>query len=286
MRGGALALAVAVLIGACSSLTTDPSSNFDSTSLVVTDGPAPPSARTADVLLVQDGDSIRVRIDGQEERVRLIGVNTPEQGECLGDVARSILDDLIGGKQIRVGTDIEPFDQYGRILGYVWLDDLFVNAEIVRQGVALARPYEPNTSLQEVLEAAEQLAQDAGTGMWSKTACGATEQFDVTITAIDADAPGRDNENLNGESIIIRSNESAPVDLAGWTIKDESSVHRYTFGAGSQIGPGESVVVFTGCGQDQPGEFFWCEETPIWDNASDTGFLLDSYGTIVDRYGY
>lgn len=286
MKVGALALAVAVLISGCSSPTTDRSTNSDSTSPVTTDSPAPPSARTADVLVVQDGDSIRVRIDGQEERIRLIGVNTPEQGECFGDEARSILDDLVGGKQILVGTDIEAFDQYGRILGYVWFDDLFVNAEIVRQGVALARPYEPNTSRQDVLEAAEQLAQDAEIGMWSKTACGATEQFDVTITAIEADAPGRDNENLNGESIVFRSNESASVDLAGWTIKDESSVHRFTFGAGSQIGPGESVVVFTGCGQDQPGEFFWCEETPVWDNAGDTGFLLDSYGAIVDRYGY
>lgn len=286
MKVAGLALVLAALIGACASPTTGQSSNPDPVGAAVVDSPPPSDARIADVLFVQDGDSIRVRIDGQEERVRLIGINTPEQGECFGDDARSILDDLIGGEQILIDTDVEPFDQYGRILGYVWLDDLFVNAELVRQGAALARPYEPNTSLQDVLEAAEKLAQDSETGMWSRTACGATEQFDVTIAAIHADAPGRDNENLNGESIIISSNETSTVDLAGWTIKDESSVHRYTFGAGVQIGPGESLVVFTGCGQDQPGEFFWCNETPVWDNAGDTGFLLDSYGAFVDRYGY
>ncbi len=286
MKVAGLVLVLAAMIGACASPTTGRSLKPDSSAAAVVDNPPPSDARIADVLFVQDGDSIRVRLDGQDERLRLIGINTPEQGECFGDDARSILDDLIGGKQILVDTDVEPFDQYGRILGYVWLDDLFVNAEMVRQGAALARPYEPNTTRQDVLEAAEQLAQDSGTGMWSKTACGATEQFDVTIAAIHADAPGRDNENLNGESIIISSNETSTVDLAGWTIKDESSVHRYTFGGGVQIGPGESLVVFTGCGQDQSGEFFWCNETPVWDNAGDTGFLLDSYGTIVDRYGY
>lgn len=294
MRAARLALVGLVVLGGCTGLTrrspvetSRPTEEASPSSSPEFATPQPPDdARSAQVLFVQDGDSIRVQIDGQEERVRLIGINTPEQGECFGDEARTLLTDLVASQQVLVSTDVDAYDQYGRILGYVWIDDLFVNAELVLQGAALARAYEPNTSLQSFLDDAERIAQDAESGMWSATACGSTEQFDITITAINADATGRDNENRNGEWITITSSGSTDIDLTGWTIKDESSVHRYTFGDGVQLAPSASLVVFTGCGEDQPGEFYWCDDTPVWDNSGDTGFLLDPNGTIVSQYGY
>lgn len=286
MRAAGFLLA-ATIAGACVSPQARPSaSSGDPQPITFEIPPAPAEARTAIVLYVQDGDSFRVEIDGQEERVRLIGINSPEQGECFGRQARALLDDLIGGQHVLVGTDVEEFDQYGRILGYVWSGDVFVNAELVRQGAALARGYEPNTTLQAVLDGAEQIAQEEETGMWSSTACGSTEHFEVTITGINADAIGRDNENLNGEWVTIESNHPTVVDLSKWTVRDESSVHRYTFGSGVLIAPGESLVLYTGCGPDRSPEFYWCNDTPVWDNAGDTGFLLDANGSIVAQYGY
>jgi len=283
----ALFVLVGALASACTSPQARPSTTPGSPQPFRFESPtAPADARTATVVYVQDGDSIRVEIDGQEERVRLIGINTPEQGECFGQEARALLDDMIGGQQVLVGIDVEEFDQYGRILGYVWLGDIFVNAELVRQGAALVRGYEPNTSLQAVLDEAEQIAQDAGTGVWSSTACGSTEQFEVAITGINADAIGRDNENLNGEWVTIASSHPTVIDLSGWTIKDESSVHRYTFGSGVLITPGVPLVIHTGCGPDESPEFYWCDDTSVWDNTGDTGFLLDANGSIVDQYGY
>lgn len=293
MRAARLTLAGLVVIGGCAGPTnlspveTGPRSDaVSSTSAEFAAPPPPADARSAQVLVVQDGDSIRVEIDGEEERVRLIGINTPEQGECFDDEARALLTDLVGGRQVQVSTDVDSYDQYGRILGYVWIDGLFVNAELALRGAALARAYEPNTSLQPFLDEAERIAQDAEVGMWSATACGSTEQFDLTITAINADATGRDNENLNGEWITITSSSGTEIDLAGWTIKDESSVHRYIFGDGVRVAPGESLVLFTGCGDDLPLEFYWCDGTPVWDNSGDTGFLLDPNGTVVSHYGY
>jgi micrococcal nuclease len=294
MRAARLALVGLVVLAGCAGSATR--SSVEASVTLDEDSPSsapefatpqpPPDARSAQVVFVQDGDSIRVEIDGQEERVRLIGINTPEQGECFGDEARALMTELVAGQQVLVSTDVDAYDQYGRILGYVWIDDLFVNAELVLQGAALARAYEPNTTLQSFLDDAERIAQDAGSGMWSATACGSTEQFDVTITAINADATGRDNENRNGEWITITSSSSTEIDLTGWTVKDESSVHRYTFADGVRLAPGASLVLFTGCGQDQPSEFYWCDDTPVWDNSGDTGFLLDPNGTIVSQYGY
>lgn len=293
MRSARLALVCLVATGACAGpanqLTIPTGSRSAEVSPAPTElvAPTPPTdAQVARILLVQDGDSIRVEIDGEQERIRLIGINTPEQGECFGDEARALLTELVASKRVLVSTDVDVYDKYGRILGYVWADDLFVNAELVVRGAALARAYEPNTTLQPFLDEAERIAQVAAVGMWSATTCGSTEQFELTISAINADAAGRDSENLNGEWITITSSSATQIELTGWTIKDESSVHRYSFGDGVGVAPGESLVVFTGCGQDQPAEFYWCNGTPVWDNSGDTGFLVDPNGTIVDRYGY
>lgn len=293
MRAARLALVGLVIIGGCaepldqSATETSPATIRASSTSVEFVAPQPPgNLQTARVLFVQDGDSIRVEIDGQQEHIRLIGINTPEQGECYDDEARTLLMDLVANRDVLISTDVDAYDQYGRILGYVWIDDLFVNSELVLRGAALARAYEPNTSLQSFLDEAERIAQDRGSGMWSATACGSTEHFDIAITAINADATGRDDENRNGEWITITSSSSADIDLTGWTIKDESSVHRYTFGDGVRLAPGASLVLFTGCGEDQPPEFYWCDDTPVWDNSGDTGFLLDPNGTIVSQYGY
>ncbi len=199
---------------------------------------------------------------------------------------RDILDGLIANQEILVATDVETFDRYGRILGYVWYGDTFINAELVRKGAALARAFEPNTTLQEHLDAAEQSAQTSQLGMWSPSACGPTGDYDIVITEVNADAAGRDDENRNGEWIVIDNRGPTDIDLSAWTIKDESSVHRYVFEQGVIMRSGASFVIYTGCGNDQPPEFYWCDDTPVWDNAGDTAFILDANGSIVDQFGY
>lgn len=288
-----------ILVGVCVALAacapsgplSDASQSVDSTNdATVPSQPSPAlpdDAQPVTVDFVQDGDSLRVVINGSEERIRLIGINTPESGECYGDEARTTLVELLdGANDIYVSTDVEAYDQYGRILGYLWADGAFVNAELVASGAALARAYQPNTSYQDVLDAAESAAQTAAVGMWSPTACGPATDAALVIVDINADADGRDDENLNGEWAIVENQGTESVDLSGWTLKDESSVHRFTFPSGTTIEPDAALVVFTGCGQTNPPEFFWCDETPVWDNSGDTAFLLDANGTIVDQFSY
>ena len=291
MSKAGLLLAIALISSACGPFatadTTGPATTPGPESAVATDDPpAPSDAVVARVDFVQDGDSLRVTIGGQEERIRLIGINTPERDECFGSEARDILDGLIANQEILVATDVEAFDQYGRILGYVWYGDTFINAEVVRTGAALARAFEPNTSLQEHLDAAERFAQTNQLGMWSPSACGPAGDYDIVITEVHADAAGRDDEHRNGEWIVIDHQGATEIDLSEWTIKDESSVHRYVFEQGITMQPGESFVIYTGCGNDQPPEFYWCDDTPVWDNAGDTAFVLDSNGSIVDQFSY
>ena len=100
------------------------------------------------------------------------------------------------------------------------------------------------------------------------------------------DAAGDDNVNLNDEWVRFTNTGTAPLDLAGWTVSDESSTHRYTF-ADLVVQPGDAVTLFTGCGTDTATERYWCNsDSAVWNNGGDTVFLHDPAGNIVASRSY
>jgi micrococcal nuclease len=134
-----------------------------------------PGFGRARVLRVVDGDTIRVLLGGRTERVRYIGVDTPESVkpgtpvQCFGERASRANAALVAGRSVRLVGDVEQRDRYGRLLAYVYRepDGAFVNAQLVRSGYARPLTIAPN-----VAHAAEfaQLARDArraGRGLWS-----------------------------------------------------------------------------------------------------------------------
>jgi endonuclease YncB( thermonuclease family) len=99
--------------------------------------PPPPPPGTVTVSRVIDGDTIEVS-DGN--RVRLIGIDTPERGECGYDEATAALRSLIGGAQVRLVPGArDDVDRYGRLLRYVEADGMDANLEMVRSGLAITR---------------------------------------------------------------------------------------------------------------------------------------------------
>jgi len=123
---------------------------------------------TAKAIKVVDGDTII--IEGGYE-VRYIGVDTREaypQAEQYSAEALRLNRELVEGKVVRLERDVSEKDRYGRLLRYVYVDDVFVNAELVRQGLAWAKAYPPDTKHQDYLESLEVEAREAGRGMWAK----------------------------------------------------------------------------------------------------------------------
>ena len=123
---------------------------------------------TATVTRVIDGDTI---IIGSGQKVRYIGIDTPEvhpEPEAYGMEAWQTNRGLVEGKEVRLEKDVSETDGYGRLLRYVYVDDTFVNAELVRLGLAEARDYPPDTKYQDLLEQREREARQAGRGMWAK----------------------------------------------------------------------------------------------------------------------
>ena len=128
---------------------------------------------SAQVTRVVDGDTIDVLIGGQVTRVRYIGINAPESVkpdhavERMGHEASATNRALVDGKTVYLERDVSDTDSYGRLLRYVYVDDLFVNAELVRLGLAEARRYPPDLKHQSVLDDMESEARAARRGIWS-----------------------------------------------------------------------------------------------------------------------
>jgi len=119
---------------------------------------------------VNDGDTV-VLTTGQ--RVRYIGLNAPEidhadqKAQPHGYQARSFNKDLVQSKRIRLEDDLERFDRYGRLLAYVFLEDgTFVNARLLRTGMAFYLYHKPNLKYDQSLLKAQQEAMQLKKGMW------------------------------------------------------------------------------------------------------------------------
>jgi micrococcal nuclease len=143
------------------------------------DGGAP-AGRPSDgrVLRIVDGDTIHVRVGGRDERVRYIGIDTPEEVkpgtpvQCYARAAAAANRRLVAGQEVRLVPDVEARDRYGRLLAYVFRagDGRFVNEVLVREGFARTLTIPPNVRYADRLSALAGEARRAGRGLWS--ACG------------------------------------------------------------------------------------------------------------------
>lgn len=237
---------------------------------------SPPEGVTAIVQRVTDGDTLLVEIDGETEEVRIFGINAPERDECLGDESRFALADLTDQTVILTDTSL---DQYDRILADLWFGDDNIGLRQLREGMALV--YGTGEVPQEYLDAQE-AARDSQQGIWSPFSCGTGPLPEIRITEVEADPPGPDEQNLDGEWVTITNRGPTTVDISGFVIRDESSVNRYYVPQGTFLAPEGYLTVITGC-RPSPSELGWCSDTPVWNNSGDSAILLDQSGRIIDH---
>lgn len=123
-----------------------------------------------------DGDTITVDMNGVEEKVRLIGVDTPETHDprksvqCYGQAAAAFTKNFIGANRVRLASDSENSnrDRYGRLLRYVYLPSgELVNAEIIKQGFGFAYVYFPFTKMKD-FKGYQKTAEQQRLGLWGE----------------------------------------------------------------------------------------------------------------------
>lgn len=157
------------LLGACSAGSTTPDAG----------GP------NATVVAVIDGDTFDVQVAGRRERVRLLGIDTPEiahpafgdraatTAECYGDEAAAFTAGLLpAGTQVRLERDVVGRDHFGRLLAHVHRGEVYVNVELVRRGYAQPLFIAPNAVNRDVIVAAASAAEAEDVGLWGRCADG------------------------------------------------------------------------------------------------------------------
>jgi micrococcal nuclease len=113
---------------------------------------------------VVDGDTIVARVGGHEERVRYIGIDTPERDEhCFVEATRAN-ERLLDDGPLELEYDAGRRDRFGRLLAYVYAGDTFVNLELVRRGLADPVVFEPNHRHALLFRAAGRLSRQCGSG--------------------------------------------------------------------------------------------------------------------------
>ncbi len=241
---------------------------------------------------VVDGDTLYVAGPSGELQVRIIGINTPEAGECFSGEATDALVELVDGNELVLVADQTDRDQFDRALRYVeTVDGTDVGAELVAGGYAIARRYPPDDGRAGEYSRLQDEAQDQRRGLWAPDACGDSDLGAVEIgIEVNADAPGDDAENPNGEWVRFTNDGADRLDLDGWEVADESASHRHVF-SDLELAPGDSVMLFTGCGNDADNdtgsERYWCATgSAVWNNSGDTVFLRDANGNIAATLAY
>lgn len=232
-----------------------------------------------------DGDTVEVDIGGITFLVRYIGIDSPEADAPLGPEATEANRQIVEYKTVRLEADISEVDEFDRLLRYVYVGDLFVNAEMVRLGYARAVSYPPNVGHDDLLAETELQARQAGVGLWARLAQ-SDAQISVDAACCRFDAPGNDNEDKEEEYVCLRNNGPEVIDLTGHILSDE---HGWTYHFGTfTLDAGATVRVRTGCGEDTATDLYWCHQgtSAVWNNDGDTVFLFSPEGELLLEHSY
>lgn len=162
------------------------------------------------VISVIDGDTIKVKLaDGNEERVRMTLIDTPETKhpkvgvQPIGEEATEFTTAQLTDQDVVLELDVQERDQYGRLLAYVWMDGTFFNEVLIEKGYARVAVFPPNTKYVDQFRDIEEKAKSEGIGIWSIENYTQEDGYNTGVTneevAINGDCNGQIKGNKNSK---------------------------------------------------------------------------------------
>ena len=223
---------------------------------------------------VIDGDTFYL---GNGDKVRMLGINTPESGRPYAQEATDFLTNMILGKEVTLVNDSKngDSDSYGRLLAHVYVNDTFVNYEIIKAGYAFWYPYTSGTDFDTEYEEAQNNASSNTVGLWTESS------YNLTIDYIEYNPDG---DEADGEYVVLTNHENYNVTMVGWFLQDEAALTAYEFNL--TIESNTTIRIYTGIGTDNSTTIFWGWHQGIWNNSGDFAILQDENGYMVDSYRY
>jgi len=213
---------------------------------------------------VIDGDTIEL---SNGERVRLLGINSPEINEPFGFDAKDYLSKVIEGKNVYLENDLNLRDDYGRLLAFVFIDGKNINVDLVRMG--LAHTFELNKLSKYVkdLRDAEYDAMVNQLGIWKESNITCLKLVDLKISG--------------AEKVVLKNECNFSIQLKNWILEDESH-NRFKFPS-YLFKPNEIIEIYS---NNKTAKFSFNKSFQIWNKEGDSLFLRDSEGLLVLFYRY
>lgn len=171
-----VSLLLIIFCTACTTFQDQPKKDSNPEELVIQDR----KVELYQVARVVDGDTLVVNINDKDEKVRLLGINTPEtvdprkSVECFGKEASKKASELLEGQSVRLENDLAQLgrDRYDRLLRYVFLEDgTNVSEKLIREGYGYEYTYEKPYKYQEKFKEAQKEAEQEKKGLWADGVC-------------------------------------------------------------------------------------------------------------------
>ena len=227
-----------------------------------------------------DGDTFEVAVADPPrgmravERVRLMGIDTPEMGEPLAAEALAHVERRAGAGPVYLAFDFRRRDRYDRLLAFVYLPDgTLLNAELIETGFAVVYRGDDLMYFLAQFEGLEREARTRQLGVWQGRA-------GAGVIIVDIRNQSRD------EHVLLRNDGSAAVDISGWRVHDDDG-DVLVIPSGVALAPGETLAVGSGTGcVDTHHPCRRLSTKNIWGNSGDAAELRDGSGAVVDSYSY
>lgn len=232
-----------------------------------------------------DGDTIRIMLDGKEEIIRMIGVDTPETVhpskpvEYFGKEASNFTKKMLPvGSEVYVTYDWDPRDKYNRLLAYIWykVDGIWVlhNLNLIANGYGFAyTSFAFDDDYKQTFIEAERTARNEDRGLWKQENDNKQTTANTNGIAIQEVQPkGSD------EFVILANNSGKAVNLKDWKMVSTSGNQEYIF-PDITIKAGKTISVHSG--KSASGSLIWSKGY-IHANASDGVELYSADGKLVD----
>ena len=227
-----------------------------------------------------DGDTFEVAVADPPrgmravERVRLMGIDTPEMGEPLAAEALAHVERRAGAGPVYLAFDFRRRDRYDRLLAFVYLPDgTLLNAELIETGFAVVYRGDDLMYFLAQFEDLEREARSRQLGVWQGRAGAGVIIVDI-------------GNNRRDEHVLVRNDGSAAVDISGWRICDDDG-DVLVIPSRVVLAPGETLAVGSGTGCVETHHP--CQQVSkknIWGNPGDVACLKDRSGNVVDAYAY
>lgn len=251
------------------------------------------SYNKATVVKNVDGDTVIVKFpDGRKEKVRFIGVNTPESVkpdspvEPYGKEASDYTKSSLVGKVVYLEKDVRERDKYGRLLRYIWINlpekidekeikQKMFNAVLLLNGYAQQMTIPPDIKYAEYFRKFEREAREGNKGLWRLDDNEKKKESvagNVYIQSV----------NLRKEIVLIKNTSKKDIDMTGCKLRSVKGNQTYYFPKGYILKSGCIVKVVSGkyAKGNQPAVLKWTSKN-IWNNKGDPAELYDASGKMV-----